>query len=140
LFERFARDLEKGDHSMAVRRLEGYLASDPLNAEVLEKLASIFDAYDYRDRAGRYFYLLPRQSQNRSDAIKLFETTLGSDPTLILKKLITKRKFAFSRLDDRQLLILDELLNRSKIKEGTTPKFLQALERHIKTRNRLKCG
>lgn len=140
MVERFAKDLEKGDHSMAVKRLEGYLASDPLNTEVLENLASIFDAYGHSDRAGRYWYLLPRQSQNRSEAIKIFETTLGSDPTLILKKIITKNKFAFTRLDDRQLLILEELLNQSKIKEGTTPKFLQALERHIKTRKRLKCS
>jgi hypothetical protein len=132
--KRVETDIAKGDHAMAIKRLEGSLALDPLNSKVLDMIASIFDAYGLEDRAGRYWYLLPKQRINNIDAIKAFETSLGSDPTLILKRLITKSHFAFSKLDDQQLLILEDLLNQSREKEGRTPKFLLALQDHIDKR------
>ena len=116
---------------MAVRRLEGSLKYNPLDEVVLDKIASIFNAHGLKERAGRYWYLREEKKQHQLEAVKAFEQSLGNDPSLILKTLITKTKFSFSRLSDDQLFILEELLKRVKQKEGTTPKFLRALESHI---------
>lgn len=130
LFERVEADLSKGNHSQAARRLEGYLKHDPLNTCVLDKLATIFYAYGLEERAGRYWYLLFPKNDHRLEAVKAFEKSLGNDPTLILKKLITQTNFAFSRLDNQQLKVLVDLLLSVKEKESATPKFLYALESH----------
>lgn len=134
MLERVEADLSRRDHSMAVRRLEGYLKHDPLDAIVLDKIATIFDAYGLEERAGRYWYLHLQKKEHQTEAVKAFEKSLGNDPTLILKKLITKTRFSFSQLHEEQLLTLANLLNRVKNKEQTTPKFLRALESHLKKR------
>ena len=136
LSERVESDLAKGDHTMAVRRLEGSLKHNPLDEVVLDKIASIFNAYGLKEKAGRYWYLREVKKEHQLEAVKSFEQSLGNDPTLILKTLITQTKYSFSRLRDDQLFILEELLKRVKQQEGTTPKFLRALESHIVKRQK----
>lgn len=136
LIERVETDLSNGDHKMAIRRMEGYLKHDPLDALVLDKISTIFNAYGLEARAGRYWYLQPDKKEHQMEAVKAFEESLGNDPTLILKKIITKTKFSFSRLNEQQLLILANLLTMVKEKGNITPKFLQALESHLKKRQR----
>ncbi|MEI6949738.1 DUF6584 family protein [Paraflavisolibacter sp. H34] len=136
LQERVAEDLSRGDHKMAVRRLMGSLQHDPLDPLVLDKLATILFAYGLDERAGRYWYLKMDKGEGEREAVRAFEKSLGSDPIAILKKLITKRRFAFSRLSEPQLRILEDLLIQSRQREGTTPRFLKGLERHLNSPKR----
>lgn len=134
LFKRVKRNLQHGDLRKAISRLEGALYCNPLDKELNNNLANLYFQNHDLVKAGKHWYLDANLNEKELTAIMSFTNSLGNDPTLILKKLITKQFYKLNFLEDFQLDRLKNLLNGVKMKERELPKFLRSLDNHIQRR------
>lgn len=130
-------DIYIGNINKAVLRLEGAIRGNLLNTEYSYRLAELYIQNKDFIKAGRHFYLKECKTETEKYAVLMFEKSLGRDPTLILKKIINKQFFKLSNLNDYQLSQLVNLLEKSKIKEKKTSKFLLTLD-EFSQRNKSK--
>lgn len=140
LFNRVEADLKAGDIAKATKRLEGAVKYWPLDKELNIRLADLHFQNNNLIKAGRYYYLHDKGSDNEQIAIMAFRRSLGNDPMLILRKIAHKRFLSMTLFDDNQIETLSDLLDQVKAKHDPLPRFLWSLNDHISARMRTNSG
>lgn len=80
-------DIAAGDLGKARDRLQGLLRAYPADLEIRDRLGEVFWRLQYPEAAGRYWYLLPRDTEDRRGACAAFEARHGNDPQIVFRRL-----------------------------------------------------
>ena len=131
IIERAEKDRLRGDLKKAIERYEGFFQFYSGNQEIHNRVAELYIEINDRRKAGRHLFFKEELSDIEKECIACFVKSCGDSPTIILKKLLSKKNYRLKELKWSTKKKLKNLVEEAVVELGTIPNFLKGIKRHL---------